>query len=536
MVTVAEILPMPAVRSADPQVLAGRDGLSRRVRWVHTTELSDIAALLREGDLVLTTGIALADTPEGLAGFAHSLAESGAAGVFLELGRRWSDAPRALIDACESVALPLVALRREVRFANVAQSVGERIVDQQLSELRDSQQVHDTFTALSVAEADRKEILEAVSHLAAATAVLESDERRVLDYVPGPGDAAAFLDDWHRRSLAVRPRERTAWDSSQGWLIARIGRDDRRWGRLVLDAPNPPTPRMIAVAERGAAALAMHMLHDRQRTSGERQLHHELLVALLADATSPGVEQRCQLAGFPTTNRRFIALALRDADVRRPSAPADELLAAVVHASATKGVPAIIATVDGVVRALLSVPRRMSAIKAADDIAAALPSRLSFLAAAGGEVDRFSTLDRAMREARQVLTALRADAPTGKVHHLVDVHVRGLLTLMGDDERLQSFSDRELGPLRAADRSQGGRLEQALRALLDHPASKSAAAASISISRPVLYERLAQVERLLGVDLDDGETRASLHLALMIDEVSRSQPNDRLRASGGSPA
>ena len=61
MLTVADVLQMPSVRGADPEVLAGARQLERQVRWVHTTELADIGPLLRGGDLVLTTGIALGD-------------------------------------------------------------------------------------------------------------------------------------------------------------------------------------------------------------------------------------------------------------------------------------------------------------------------------------------------------------------------------------------------------------------------------------------------------------------------------------------
>ena len=175
-VSVSGVLAMPVVRQADPTVLAGASGLERPVRWVHTSELPDIAELLREGDLVLTTGIALPDSPAGLARFAGSLAESGAAGVFLELGRRWQEMPAALIQACDEVGLPLVALQREVRFASVAQSIGEQLVDQQLSELREAQQVHETFTALSVAEAGPCDILSAVASLAGDT--MRTNERR----------------------------------------------------------------------------------------------------------------------------------------------------------------------------------------------------------------------------------------------------------------------------------------------------------------------------------------------------------------------
>ena len=50
--TVRDALAVPALRSAGPRVLAGAAGLGRQVRWVHTTELVDIAPL-RGGDLVL---------------------------------------------------------------------------------------------------------------------------------------------------------------------------------------------------------------------------------------------------------------------------------------------------------------------------------------------------------------------------------------------------------------------------------------------------------------------------------------------------
>src|SRR3712207_7452138 len=63
-------------------------------------------------------------------------------------------------EACERLSLPLVALAREVRFATVAQAVGERIVDSQLEELREAQRVHEVFTELSIAEAGPAEILE----------------------------------------------------------------------------------------------------------------------------------------------------------------------------------------------------------------------------------------------------------------------------------------------------------------------------------------------------------------------------------------
>src|SRR5262245_39062556 len=57
--TLAEILEMPTVARGRPEVVAARKALDNQVRWVHVSELEDIAELLHGGELILTTGIAL---------------------------------------------------------------------------------------------------------------------------------------------------------------------------------------------------------------------------------------------------------------------------------------------------------------------------------------------------------------------------------------------------------------------------------------------------------------------------------------------
>ena len=51
-----EVLKDPTVVAAEPVVLAGRTRLGRLVTWVHTSEVLDIATLLRGGELLLVGG------------------------------------------------------------------------------------------------------------------------------------------------------------------------------------------------------------------------------------------------------------------------------------------------------------------------------------------------------------------------------------------------------------------------------------------------------------------------------------------------
>ncbi|MGY1764331.1 PucR family transcriptional regulator [Geodermatophilus sp. SYSU D00779] len=521
--TVRDALAVPALRNAGPLVLAGAAGLGNQVRWVHTTELVDIAPLLRGGDLVLSTGIALPDSPEDLAAFAGSLDQSEAAGLVIELGRRWTEVPAALVTACERLSLPLVALSREVRFAAVAQAVGERIVDYQLEELREAQRVHDVFTELSIAEAGPAEILESVQRLAGATVVLEDAQHRVVDYRSGPGDTAASLADWQARSRVVVLDGRTTWDEANGWLVTRVGKPDRGWGRLVIESPDEPPQRLVAMAERAAAALALHRLHDRQRDSLVRRTHHELLVRLLADPGEPEVLQRCELAGIPLIRRQLVGLALRPpvgaGEPGRRPAQLDAAVAALVHAVHEMRVPALVCEIDGAVRALLSFAPSADSTQAMGDLAGRVHRRVSVVVGAGRAVDRVGDIGRTLRESLHVVDAVRPGTRARAVHRLEDVHLRGLLTMLADDERLRLFTARELDPLREHDaRAQTGLLDT-VRALVRHPGSKSDAAAGLHVSRSAFYDRLAKVEQLLGVDLDDPDILVSLHVAVLADEV-----------------
>ena len=529
VLSVSDVVAMPVVRSAGARVVAGASGLPHAVRWVHSSELADIGPLLRDGDLLLSTGIAMPDGDLDLVALVDSLADSGAAGLVIELGRRWEVLPRALLEACDARSLPLVTLAREVRFASVAQAVGEQIVDQQLQELREAQQVHETFTELSIGEAGPGDILEAVQRLSSAAVVLESEQHHVLDYRLGPEAASSVLTDWPRRSSGVLLDGRTTWDAERGLLVTRVGRKERGWGRLVVQVAEPPTQRQVATAERAAAALALHRLHDRQRDGAVRRAHHELIVGLLADPSSPGLLQRCEVAALPTPRRHLVGIALRP--VVDGSAAGgrggrlEEVTAAVVHAVHELRVPALVCDLDGDVRALLSLDHSAKAARVVDELAERVRRRHPVVVGAGRPGTRSGEIDRTLREARQVVDSVRpADERAGEVvHRLDDVGLRGLLAMLADDERVQLYIQRQLGALREHDEQSDGDLEAALVALLSHPTSKTDAAAALHMSRPVFYDRIAKLERVLGVDLEDAEARASLHVALVADEMARRQ-------------
>ncbi|MCK9822714.1 PucR family transcriptional regulator ligand-binding domain-containing protein [Nocardioides cavernae] len=525
-VTLQEALALPTFRRASPTVVAGASATDRPIRWVHATERPDVRELLRAGDLVLTmgTGLPADDDEAGLSAFVDALVDVGSAGVVVELGRRWrSSLPDALVAACERHGLPLVVLARETRFAALAQEIGERVVDHQLSELREAQRVHETFTELSFTQAGPVEILQAVQRLAGGPVVVENAQHRPLDYFAGPDDTSGFLDGWPARSRRVEVAGRTGWDAANGWLVTRLGTTDQAWGRLVIGSATAPSQRLVAVAERAAAALALHRLHDRDRGTLMRRTHLELLTGLVEQPDSEEVLRRCEVAGFPVRRRRFVGLVVRPRVGTTSASDLDELAAAVVRAAHGLRLPALVCEVERDLRVLVSAPASADADDLVDRMAGRVLPHHDVVLAAGRVVEERTGIARSLTEAGQVADAApqtrREHDP--EVHRLADLHLRGLLALLGEDERVRLFVERELAPLKQHDRAHGSRTEllAALRALLLHPSSKTEAAASLHLSRAAFYDRLARIEAVLDADLDDPDVRVSLHVALVADEL-----------------
>jgi hypothetical protein len=421
--TLREVLELDVVRRGEPQVVAGAARLDVPVRWVHALELTDVGRLLRGGELVLSTGIALPEPASGLADYVASLADVGVAGLAVELGRRYVGAlPAALVAAARTRALPLIELRREVAFIEITEAVHKRIIDELL-------------------------------------------------------------------------------------------------------------------LSRAAATLALGRLLTSRAESLERQAHRTLISALVEGSglpgSAPGAEgeaaARARAMGVEVTGRDLVAVVVRLPDSGPPGEDRQAAVLGVAEAVAgacrAAGVPALAGALDDVrAGALLSLPPggdddqplRALAVR----LAAVLPP--GPVIGASRPAGSLREVREAFREAREVadLALRNPEAATGKggsrpYYRLPDLRLRGLLHLLREDVRLRAFADRELGPLLSYDAEHGTALTADLRAFLEAGGNKALAASRAHLARPTFYQRLALIERILGVSLADPESRASLHVALL---------------------
>jgi PucR family transcriptional regulator, purine catabolism regulatory protein len=534
-----EVLAMEVCRRGRPTVVAGADRLDTPVRWVHAIELTDVARLLRGGELVLSTGIALPDDDRLLTAYVTELAEVGVAGLAVELGRRYAGSlPGALVATAKQAGLPLIAFQHEVAFIEITEAVHARIIDAQLDELRVSERLHEMFTELSVAGASAEEVVRQAAALAGRPVILADLSHRVLACEPAGTDPERLLSGFAGRSRAVVSRGRTVFDEASGWLVTPVGAQGEDWGRVILVCSGAPTGLDTVLLERAATTLALGRLLTRHRESLERQAHRTLISGIISQAHSDPAEAavRSRALGVPVDGRQLIALVLRFRDpvvsgllgplgALGVSAHARVLDLADATAAACRAerIPSLVGTLDDDrAGAMLSLGPQVEP----DDVLTRLATRIRDRTGADPEVlvigvgataGSIRDVRRSFLEASQVADVAASRLEAALFHRLPDLRLRGLLHLLRDDPRLQTFVERELGALLAADPG----LIDVLAAYLAAGGNKAEAAKAAHLARPTFYERLRRIERILGTDLSSAESRTSLHVALLALDASQ---------------
>jgi purine catabolism regulator len=99
-----------------------------------------------------------------------------------------------------------------------------------------------------------------------------------------------------------------------------------------------------------------------------------------------------------------------------------------------------------------------------------------------------------------------------------DIHLRGLIYLLRDNQHLQRYAERELGVLMAYDKGHNTNLIRSLTAYLETGGNKSLAANRANVSRAAMYNHLKKVERILHCSLDNPDWVYSLYVALLACE------------------
>lgn len=531
LMTVRRALALPSLRRGNPSVRAGSERLDNPIRWAHSGEVSNIAALLKGSELLLTTGMGIGASAADQRRFVRRLARRDVAGIVIELGQRFERLPDALVAEAQALQLPLVELRAEVPFVEVTEELHSHVLNRQLAVLRRGEELHRAFTTLMIEGAGVSEILTVLARTVANPVLLEKAGQGVLYTATHRTPAEEVLARYQALEQSVRDRE----DGEVAIVRSVPAAGERSWGVLAVLAVDSSIDEFDRVAvERAVALVGLALLRKHQEALlASRQRGNFLADVARGALAERDAAARAVVLGFAHRRGPMLALALAghapsqdgraELDMEDEWAPVWQAVRAGLDAH---GVPAIVGTrgIDGDTLMLLglrSASKRVEAVELTVELLeAALREHVAGerlpVIVAGAAVSGWAQMPAALGEVSSLLGVAR-DAPVRRWHDATVPDLDLALWHLRGDERVREFSRRMLAPVLEYDRDHAHKLMPTLQALSANGWRLTTTAAALYLNRRSLYPRIARLERLLGCSLSEIDSRFAIDMALRLE-------------------
>lgn len=473
--------------------------LDRAVSWVHISELTDPAAYLDGGELLLTTGLAIGEDTDHIA-FVRRLVDRGVAGLGFGTGLSHAAVPAPMLDATAALGLPLLEIPERTPFIAISKAVSAALAADAYAEVVRTDAAQRALTSAALEPDGSVGLLRVLARRLGAWVLLLDASGALVHAVPRP--AQEHLPELEAEIDRVRRHRGPTSVTVSGRGGQVVLQPLRLHGRGVLAAGRE---RGFAGADMqiiGSAVSLLTLLHA--YPSGVDAVQHDLYTALLRmalagriDLVRPIVDA---LSGpLPAAPLRVVAFA-GPADARR------DLLGAL-EGRGPEHPPLFAAALDDAVVAL--VPAAEPAVRALLALARDRPG----LSAGVSEPVDDHAVEQGHRQARRaVATAGRRGV---EVVRFAELAGAGLLTLVSPVDAT-AFAEALLAPMTGHDATHRGQLVRSLREWLGQHGQWEPAAARLGVHRHTLRKRMRRVEELTGRSLDSPGFRAELWLALQV--------------------
>ncbi|MDA3630779.1 PucR family transcriptional regulator ligand-binding domain-containing protein [Saccharopolyspora oryzae] len=478
-IPLSDVLRHPSLCPADPVLLAGDD--SRPVRWVHSSEVVELAHLLRGGELVLTAAMVLTTaSDEQQRRYIQQLVEHDVTAVAVE---RAEELPAALVDEARKRDFALVQLRRTVPFVEVAEGINGLLINASVSRLRLADSLSDQLSEQLISGGDLPALVNVLATWLNARVSVQDPTGHVL--AVDQADGMTELGTAHEAPIAVH-----------GIVTATL---------RIEPLPGADADLLDAALDRAPPSFALAL--QRSHPAGpEDTAAHAFFQALERSDTTP--ETSAELVGATALGGAcaHVAVVMPAGGPFRPVEQAVRHRGRPVLSRAGKDERLSIVALPG------NSPER-ARHQLIEDILAHTPSQ-DCTVAIGPLARNPHRIRHSVTEARRCLL-LRPELPDSVIDANI-VAVRRLVHRLDARDVLHDFVEEQLGGLLEQQPETSRRLLETLVAFFDCDSNRTATASRLHLQRQTLYHRLDKITRALGHDITDSRTAPAFQIAVRL--------------------
>jgi PucR family transcriptional regulator, purine catabolism regulatory protein len=536
ILTVRDALKRPVFKNAE--VIAGKRGLNRRIRWVHILEVSEFGALINGEEMILSTGITFQSSEASPASYLKRLIDQNASCLCLEFGYYFHSVPPDLIEIADRHDFPLIIFREEIRFVDITQDLHSIIINQHYHMLQNLEALSREFHRLTLKPKGTYNILHMLYEKTKSPIIFlplkgkptlvpeknSKEQEELFRFLREKLKMNAGLSelDSHPRRFSIGEKKILMQPvKAMGQIWAYIGmicnRQPHRYDDLILDWSSLAIAQDL-LRKRYIEERRLHFEHVwvddlLHRRIEEEQLHSHLgmeynklkgfnsIVCLIefSHSQEPEPEPLLDLHEFIRYDFSLMTRSIFEQYDFRAFITMNNGLITVIAFDLNPDKP--------------WKTRLKQAVKQIQKADLGRKQDLELNIGVGRPYPGFTQVHHSYKEANQVLM-MNSEHQAGFLFHEELGIFQLLLNLKDGENVLPSFIERYLGPLITYDREKGGDLLHTLKVYLDHDCSKKLAAEHLFIARQSLYYRLEKIKELLGEDVMSPENKLVLNVAL----------------------
>lgn len=489
-VTVAEILSLEELSLC--KVVAGSKGLSRPVRWVHTSDLPDASFWLRGGEILIHSG---ARKGINLVHLIRQLHSAGAVAVAI------AEASDVLTIEAERIAnemeLPLILIPDEVKFVDLTYAIAHALIDHELSLSLEIGEFWNDVMQTTIYELDST--LQYVSEwLDCSVTLFDKFRTQIMFNIPQKSQQkrkAPFVSEMNFSEALLSPHGVYGSIGPNQLWVSVVRYRSSILSFVVFDFGTQTNEVSLRKVIPAIQLIRLAVTMSSQTLDLRLQLSGDVFRSILEEEISNKVlEGRCKEVGIDFTMsgriivfkavKEAISISFQQVEYLTTNFAREEIIVRPLHDTLIVWTPNV--TNENRDRHLLLVDRIRQII-------AKITKVEEWLVGIGGEL---SGIEGIRRSHKQAEIALKRCLPSATAY-FEDLSVWDVLMNQLDSAMSQEILDQYILPIGAKERV---RLKETINALIDAEFNVTKAAELLSLHRNGLNRRLDRWRERLGID------------------------------------
>ncbi|QBD74559.1 PucR family transcriptional regulator [Ktedonosporobacter rubrisoli] len=504
--------------------------LGREVRWVSVIEVP-VEDFVRPHELVLSTAVGIGHDPALLAQFAREIAEARAAALAISIGPYTPAIPPTMIEACESVALPLIALPWESRFSELSEAILQRLLHEQYNLLNRSFTVHQQFIQLILAGATLSKLTQVLAEMLQRIVLIVDENGKILAHTAPLEDDLAIRV---QKALSLVKEEAARKLSSPihllpdiHLLLVKVQVATRLCGYLIVPFTHSSLSQLEQlILEHASTAAALCFLQQRIADEAEMRIRDDFVWAL-ASGNVPSLEHaiaRGQLLGYDVERRYACFFGQVEIPENGERLVTEQLvrhiLSVVAEQARQKHLRAMTTWVSSTLIVFLEVRRseKMTeeVIRQAMQWLSLTYPETTISWGIGAVRPGFENFQQSYQEARSACQIGISVYGPGQMIPAREVAMYRTLLAVSRDPESRAYWERYIRPLLDYEQAKGVEMVRTLEVYLANQGNVSETARHLHLHRQSLLYRLQRIEQLTSCHLADAQERFALELGLRL--------------------